>query len=268
MMDRFHRYCVENGLSYYLVEGSMLGAARHHGYIPWDDDIDIAMPRKDYEALKKLIGGKVLEGRYLLESEETDKPDYFYPYAKLYDVRTTQIEKRKRNVVRGVGIDIFPLDGIGDSKEEAERNYRPIGKKIDLLTARVVAVREGRKWYKNLAVRVLQALPKSFADEKKLLREISELSRQRDFDKSGFVCNAVSAYRQKEIMPRAIYGAPTLYRFENIEVYGVEDYEGYLTHLYGDWRQLPPEDKRATSHMFESVDFDHSFLQNEEYLSL
>ena len=180
MMDRFHRYCVENGLSYYLVEGSMLGAARHHGYIPWDDDIDIAMPRKDYEALKKLIGGKVLEGRYLLESEETDKPDYFYPYAKLYDVRTTQIEKRKRNVVRGVGIDIFPLDGIGDSKEEAERNYRPIGKKIDLLTARVVAVREGRKWYKNLAVRVLQALPKSFADEKKLLREMEQVLQKME----------------------------------------------------------------------------------------
>ena len=263
MLSWFHSYCVDNGLRYYLVEGSMLGCARHHGFIPWDDDIDIGMPRPDYEKLKSLIAGKIQNSAYLLETEESDKPEFFYTYSKLFDVRTTQVEERRINVVRGVGIDVFPIDGIGETLESAKSNYKPIAKQMDLLTARVVAVRPGRKWYKNAAVRVLQLVPKAFINEKKIMKKISDMCKQREYDSSEYVGALVTTYRAKEIIPRSFYGTPTIYKFEDIEVYGVEKFDEYLTHLYGDWRQPPPEDKRQTAHLNLSIDFDHSYLDAE-----
>ena len=263
MLSWFHEYCVANHLRYYLVEGTMLGAARHQGYIPWDDDIDIGMPRPDYEALKKSIGGRVQDGKYLLETEESENEDYFYLYSKLYDTGTTQIEDRRVQVVRGVGIDIFPLDGIGDTEEEAQKNFKRIGFLTDVLTSRVVAVRDGRKWYKNLAVRLFQAIPRFMINEKKLMKKISLLCQERAFDDCEYVGGLVTTYRAKEIMPRSYYGEPALYQFENIKVYGVRDYDRYLTHLYGDWRKLPPVDQRHTAHLQLSVDLDHSYLERK-----
>ena len=263
MLAWFHEYCVSNELRYYLVEGTMLGAARHQGYIPWDDDIDVGMPRSDYEQLKKKIEGSIQENRYLLESEDSDNSDYFYMYSKLYDIRTTQVEDRKVKVVRGVGIDIFPIDGIGETEEEAFHNFKRIGLLLDVLTSRVVSVRNGRKWYKNVAVKVFQALPSFLINEKKIMKSISELCKQRSFDESKYVGGLVTTYRTKEIMPRSYYGEPKLYKFENIEVYGVSDYEHYLTQLYGDWRQLPPKEKRQTAHLQLDVDLNHSFLASK-----
>lgn len=238
----------------------MLGAARHQGFIPWDDDIDVGMPRSDYEFLKRKIDGIIQENKYLLETEDSNKPDFFYAYSKLYDVRTTQVEDRRKKVIRGVGIDIFPIDGIGDTLEEAQHNYKMIGLQMDLLTSRVVAIRRGRKWYKNLAVTIFQALPKALINEKKIMKRISVLCQQRSFDDSKYVGSLVTTYRAKEIMPRKFYGEPTLYKFENIEVYGVQDYDNYLTHLYGEWRKLPPEEKRQTAHLQLCVDLKHSYL--------
>lgn len=166
-------------------------------------------------------------------------------------------------VVRGVGIDIFPLDGIGDTEEEAQKNFKRIGFLTDVLTSRVVAVRDGRKWYKNLAVRLFQAIPRFMINEKKLMKKISLLCQERAFDDCEYVGGLVTTYRAKEIMPRSYYGEPALYQFENIKVYGVRDYDRYLTHLYGDWRKLPPVDQRHTAHLQLSVDLDHSYLERK-----
>ena len=239
MMDRFHRYCVENGLSYYLVEGSMLGAARHHGYIPWDDDIDIAMPRKDYEALKKLIGGKVLEGRYLLESEETDKPDYFYPYAKLYDVRTTQIEKRKRNVVRGVGIDIFPLDAVPDSHAGRTLVNAECFVVRKLLWSRV-GKKADRSWGMRILYNVLNCIP-----EKRILKILDLMIIRAADENTEWVRilmfptpNRQFAYRKEW------YEGFEEVSFEGVIFRGVVSPDDYLTFKFGGYMELPPESER------------------------
>ena len=259
-MKWFHCYCNENHFRYYLIEGSMLGAARHNGFIPWDDDIDVGMPRRDYEALKHVMGTEIHDGRFLLETEDSEKKEYLYPFSKLYDVTTTVIERRKLEMKRGVCIDIFPLDGIGDTEQDAFKNFKKIGFFHDILAARVVAVRKGRKWYKNGAVRLFQALPQSLICEKKLLATITELCKLHDFDSSAFVGNLVSTYRKKEIIPRDFYGNPTLYDFEGLSFYGVEDYDGYLTSLYGDWKTPPPIDKRNTAHLWDYVDLQTPFM--------
>jgi len=257
----FHNFCEEHQLRYYLVEGTMLGAARHEGFIPWDDDIDVGMPRSDYDKLKELMGESVHDGKYMLETEDSQRKEYLIPFAKVYDVTTSLVEQRRLPVTMGVYIDVFPLDGIGATDEEAKRNFKKIGFLHNILASRTVKVREGRKWYKNLAVRIFQALPEFVINEKQLLKRITGLCKERAFDNSKYVGNLVSTYRAKEIMPRELYGEPKLYLFEGNQVFGVEDYDGYLSHLYGDWRTLPPVEKRKSAHTMEQIDLHTSFLK-------
>ena len=122
MLKFFHEYCVEHGLKYYLIGGSMLGAARHHGFIPWDDDIDIGLPRYDFDRLSAMFENK---GRFILETPHTPE-NLCYPFSKLYDSTTTLVDNKRHKQVRGLYIDIFPIDGCGNSEEEAFKWYRKI----------------------------------------------------------------------------------------------------------------------------------------------
>ena len=101
------KYLEEKGLRYYVIGGTMLGAVRHKGFIPWDDDVDIAMPRSDYEKFIQDFKG-VVDG-YTLETPRGKARDFLYAYGKFYDTRTTVVEKLHRKVKRGVFIDVFPL---------------------------------------------------------------------------------------------------------------------------------------------------------------
>ena len=110
------RICKRNGLTYYLIGGSALGAVRHGGFIPWDDDIDIAMPRDDYRKFLKLCS-RELPAEYFLQTY-TSQPDFPYPFAKVNLNNTTFIENRlhKLNIHHGIFIDVFPLDGVPHRK--------------------------------------------------------------------------------------------------------------------------------------------------------
>ena len=263
ILQWFHSYCVENGLRYYILCGTMLGAARHKGFIPWDDDIDVGMPRKDYERFLDLADGKMF-GPYTVESPRSEAKEFWYYFSKVYDTQTTLIENNRKIVKRGLYIDVFPLDGIGQSYEESLKNYKSIVWRMNFLTARSVAVREGRKWYKNLAVHVMQCIPDCIVNEKALVRKITRMSAERAFDGCAYVGNLPSAWREKELIKREIYGTPTLYQFEHLQVYGVEDFDAYLTALYGDWRELPPEDKRVSHHSILNYDLNSSYLSQSK----
>lgn len=256
MFSWLTRFLSDNNLRYYVVGGTMLGAVRHKGFIPWDDDIDIAMPRKDYERLIDLFSQDV--EHYVVESVRSDAKDFCYSFVKFYDASTTMTEQAKRKIKRGVYIDIFPLDGIGQTIEQSIQNYKKIDRLNMLLAMKACKLRKGRKWWKNIAALLGCFLPIS---EKKLSVKLDRVCSAIDFDESVYVGQLMSTYRRKEIMEKEIYGTPTLYDFENIKVYGPEKYDEYLTRIYGDWRKLPPIEKRVTAHDFIELNLNKSYRE-------
>lgn len=262
MMNWFHTFCIDNDITYYMIGGTMLGAARHQGFIPWDDDIDIGIPRKDYDALVGLSASLRNAGsRYLIESYKDGNIDYQYAYAKVYDTSTTLIENRRSKPKRGLFIDVFPLDGIsGETREEAVSNFAVINKKLNMLAARTCDVRKGRSWWKNIAVKVVGLLPDSIMRYTKMIDELEAMCRLNDFYSSKYAGNLIGMWRDREIMPRAFFGNPVLYRFENSSFYGVEKVDEYLKNVYGDWRKLPPIEKQKSEHDFIFLDLEHSYL--------
>lgn len=258
MLKWFHAFCEKNGLRYYALGGTMLGAARHKGFIPWDDDIDVGMPREDYNRLAELLSQEPNE-RYVLETPDTPAKDYYYPFSKLYDSKTTLIENTKYQIKRGIYIDIFPLDGIGNSLEESENNYKSVHNTYNLLLTKVAGVRKGRSLYKNLAVIAFRVLPIS---PKRILKKLVAKCSRYSWDDCEWCGNLVGAWRFKEVMPKAYLGTPKLYDFEDTVMYGAEDADAYLTNLYGDWRKMPPVEKRVTHHDYIACDLEKSYLED------
>lgn len=127
MFDRYAQFCRENSLRYYLASGTLLGAIRHRGFIPWDDDIDVVMPRPDYERFLRLARGGLSPHYRVLSIHET--PDCIYPFAEVVDTRTTLEELTVVLSCRviGVYIDVFPIDGLPSSHSALRRHIGRIG---------------------------------------------------------------------------------------------------------------------------------------------
>lgn len=260
MLKWFHKVAGENNIRYYAVGGTMLGAARHGGFIPWDDDVDIGVMREDYDRLPEIVAE--YGSRYTLEGCDSPARDFFYPCSKLYDTETTLVEKTRYNIKRGLFIDIYPLDGLADSyKDSVRRQRRPV-LLADYLIARSACLKKERTPLKNAAVIIARLIPPALSDVRKLRMKTDRLCKRYKYDECKYVANVVGRWRKREIMPREFFGEPKLYKFEDTEIYGVADPDKYLTHLYGDWRTPPPEEKQTSSHGFLYLDLDKSYREN------
>lgn len=258
MLKWFHDYCQKHDLKYYIVGGSMLGAVRHGGFIPWDDDIDVVLPRPDYNRLLSLLDKQ--EDSFLLESVYSGNWDYLYSYAKLYDTSTTLVEKNRRNCKRGLYIDVFPLDGLGNDPAEVDSNFKKVDRLNMFLMTRTCAIRKERSAFKNMAIILARLIPSFIINDRKLAIKVDKLASSFGYEESVFVANLMGSYRQKEVMKKSFFGKPTEYKFENISVFGVEHYEEFLTHIYGNWRVLPPKEKRKTAHDYIEMNLTKSYL--------
>lgn len=256
MMKHLDAFCRERDIKYIALGGTMLGAMRHQGFIPWDDDIDIALPRKDYI---RLIN-EYPNCRYILESVYSKAEDYCYNYTKMYDSTTTLVEHKRTNIVRGTFIDIFPLDGLGETEQEAYQNFKKIKRWYNFYLCYVAGVRKGRTFLKNAAVVITRLIPRGLMSNYNLRIKIDKLCSRLDYDTCAWVGNPLGAWGFKEVMPRSVIGTPKEYPFEDMKIFGPEKGDDYLTNLYGNWKQLPPKEKQVTHHDFVSLDLDKSYL--------
>ena len=246
VLKKVATYCEDNNLAYSLCGGTLLGAVRHKGYIPWDDDIDIMMPRLDYE---KLIESYNDEELTLFEIRKNKK--YDKPFAKIADNKTILKENTKTNYEIGVNIDIFPVDGFPSDSKLIENHVRKIKSYYNLLVFRSLKTRKGRNMIKNTSLLILQPLvrliPKIF-----FMKRIVELAKVYDFEISRNAGIAVWGYGTREVCPKHIFEEYIMYKFEEFEFKGIKDFDTYLTNVYGDYMKLPPEEKRVTHHDFRA----------------
>ena len=243
ILDEFARLCQAHGLQYYLVGGTLLGAARHQGFIPWDDDIDVAMPRADYDKLADIAASE-LDPRYFYQCPDTD-PHYFLTYAKIRKKGTEVYEERFQTAKfhRGVFIDIFPLDPCPAPgavchllfNTLAVMNYRG-----------QVDSGEAYEPYKELSGKMGYTLLRAFSPRGlvKLRKRLLALSRR--LSKGKFVASYSGAYGYgKEIFPVGWYGGGSDVTFEGKTYQGPADVEVQLTQVYGaDYMALPPADQQ------------------------
>lgn len=260
IFEWFHNFCEKEKLTYFAVGGTALGAVRHNGFIPWDDDIDVAMPRKDYERFLEMTKNTNKFKPYVVESP-SEKKDFVYPYSKIYDTTTTLIENTCYHTKRGIYIDVFPIDGMGNTMEESIKNFKVVKKEINLLCTRVCALRGTRKWYKNAAILLARCVPDCILSSLKIIKKIDRLSKRYDYDKCDFVANICGNWGEKEIMEKKWVGKRKLLKFEELNIYVPENYDAYLSRMYGDYMQLPPEEKRCTHHDFLFLDLNKSYLE-------
>lgn len=253
----FDSFCQKHNLTYYAIGGTLLGAMRHNGFIPWDDDIDVGMPRKDYDRLQEFVE---VSGRYMLETHYSNRKDFCYPYAKIYDTQTTLIEHKRVNVIRGAFIDIFPIDGIGNSLDESYAKYKIIKRWYHFYLSIVAGVRKGRSIKKNAAVLAARMIPFAYKVQSRIRMKLNALCAQSVNSECLYGGNLLGAYGQKEIVEMSLFGVPKRHRFEDIMINCPFDSDGYLSRIYNDWRLLPPPQKRISHHDFSYLDLNKSFL--------
>jgi len=254
MMDVFHNVCEKHEIRYFMLGGTMLGAVRHKGFIPWDDDMDVGLPRVDYERLLKLSKSEWPEN--IIIKTPYNSMDLIFPYSKIINTSTTLVEDRLDGIIEGIYIDIFPLDGAGNSWKHAKARYWGYYWKQGLLYNN-----QDHGMKRTLPRRLVQRYARS-QNVKKLYLNLEKWMKAVSYDKSSIIGNYAGAWGLKEFMPKNTMEIPVLYEFENLKFYGSNDAHGYLTSLYGDYMKLPPLEKRKSHHNFLYINLKQPF---EEY---
>lgn len=247
------RICKMNSIRYSLCYGTLLGAVRHGGFIPWDDDIDICMPRPDYNRFVKYCENNKVN--FSLLAFETQNP-YLDIISKVYN-QNTVIEEENTNRFQsktGVYIDIFPIESLGNTYEEAKRNFGKSTISRELLNASLwkkYFLSKTHAWYYEPARFVLYLLSR-FISPKRTIAKILECYSGMEYDNTEYVGVIGSAYRTKDIIERHIIEEYTEVDFEGLRFMAFKEYDAYLKHIYSDYMKLPPEEKRVSHHMFKA----------------
>ncbi|MBR0485387.1 MAG: LicD family protein [Oscillospiraceae bacterium] len=256
-MKLFDRICQENGLRYFATGGTGLGMVRHKGFIPWDDDADLSMPRADFEKLKTVT---LPEGFILKERPEYLKSMNFINTHK--KIRSKLREEADNHDFEFVSVDIFPMDGAPDNKFKRTLHvykwlyYLLMIKfsEIDKVVERNQLLKKNRKKKEAFLIKVGVFLkPVLHLDREKLEEKFYRHITKYDYDKSSYVACYIGRYRQKEIVPIECFGKGKRVPFEDMMIMSPDKPEIYLSSIYGDFMKLPPENQRE-SHNFDDVE--------------
>lgn len=256
IMKELKDYLEENDIEYYMLGGTLLGAVRHNGFIPWDDDIDIGIPREQYERFLKDISKK-LPPHLKLHTFWNEKSHHYY-FSRVVDTRY-MLKRMGSEVERNeeVWIDIFPLDGMPNNflirKIHMVRLLVTRAMYHISCFERVNLKRPNRPLSERIVIKFVQVT--GFGrngNMREWLKKLDDLLKKYPYEGSDWVVNFMGQYKFKEMFPKTYYGKGKLYTFEDAQLMGPENADAVLTQMYGDY-MTPPKDQDKNAHAAEMV---------------
>lgn len=242
------KICSKYDIKYFIISGTMLGAVRHHGFIPWDDDMDLGMMRDQYE--KFLDVAKAELPPHLKLVTYKNSPNYPYFISRVADTETVVEEKRQAGERKrtNISVDICSIDGSPNNVILRKLYYFRVmyhRALMSLCYKDSIDLERKRSLPERMLLWVMERVPvEKMTTPYKQKCKIDKLLRHNDVYHSKYIGNLMGAYRTKEMIPAEYFGKGADYQFQGMILRGVEKYQEYLTYLYGDYMKLPPEGQR------------------------
>ena len=260
MLIDFAKFCDDNNFTYYLSGGTLLGAIRHRGFIPWDDDIDIMMPREDYNKAIKTYKNDI----YKIDSIR-ENPNSYNRYARINNIKTKLESNLRQHLKESVFIDIFPIDGLAGSKFKQDVIFGIqqilIAFHLSTILKYTISSRyEDREagffaWRKYLRTFIKFVMVATIGRTNPGIWAsiLNKIASRYSFYNRDYVAILVSGpHFTKERMPKNIYKNKVKVEFEGYKFWAPDGYDYYLKSLYGNYMELPPIDKRISHHDFKA----------------
>lgn len=237
ILTEFARFCDSNALRYCLAGGTLLGAVRHSGFIPWDDDIDVMMPRPDFERFIELANGKIANKYNVLWKEKYE--DSPLPFIKVVD-KNINVSYKLMKKPQPLWIDIFPIDGLPIKEKEFNQQIRKIKNLKYFLWQATSDEQDIENGIKKILKKIL-FFPFRLIGARYYADKITKAAKRYEFDTSDYVGCIVAKYGKKERIEKEHVEERVKLSFEEIEFYVPKGYHVYLTNLYGNYNQIPKE---------------------------
>lgn len=247
IQKKVHAFCVKHEIPYSLSGGTCIGAVRHKGFIPWDDDIDLFLTREHYERFLQAFEEDPIPGLQVATFRSRER--FFSPFAKIEDVRTTVNEVANTPSEIGVNIDLFPLSGLSNNRIFRQCYLMWCRSLRNALALKQVKPVAKRSWKKNLVL-TLGRIALCWLPLKTLLGIMDRTAQVFSYEKANLVCEIFSGVTKP--FPKKAMENTTLLPFEDTEFSVMSGYNDYLCATYGNYMQLPPEEKRVTHHAFKA----------------
>lgn len=227
ILQKLKECSIKYNIKYYLHAGTALGAIRHKGYIPWDDDVDVFIPIDDYLKLIKILEE---DEQYKIISQFNTDCYFGWGFGYMVDCNTIcDVNKFPIQVTTGQSIDLFPLYGIPDDEEE--KSYY-IKRAKELENNCLIAVEDNERI--------------------KAINELNEFLLKYKYDECKLIGNVLMPFFVKDIFKKEMFGDGVEKQFENLQLMVPTEYDAYLKQMYGDYMQLPPEEKRVGEHFYHT----------------